>query len=132
MQRVLRSVFLVVLTTMAVAPTGRAQSSDARPTLSAKRLTDTVRLDGHLTESVWKRSNGSASFIQQDPVEGGPPSVSTRIWVAYDDEALYLAARLSYDDVSTITARKLRRDAGLGSDDRRRWRRDSPSGLSSA
>jgi hypothetical protein len=121
MQRVLRSVFLVALTTMAVAPTGRAQSPDERPTLSAKRLTEPVRLDGHLTESVWKRSNGSASFTQQDPVEGGPPSVPTRIWVAYDDEALYLAARLSYDDVSNITARKLRRDAGLGSDDRLMW-----------
>ncbi len=49
-----------------------------------------------------------ALFVQRDPDEGVPASEATEVRIAYDDEAMYIAARMH--DRGTVTSRLGRRD----------------------
>lgn len=93
-----------------------------RPTVRAERLEadERIVLDGRLDEPVWQRAEPADAFLQQEPVEGGPPSERTEVRVAFDRGALYLGVR-AFDDPSGILAFQRQRDAGLGSDDRFMW-----------
>ena len=64
-------------------------------TVRAVRTTVPVAVDGVLDEAVWQRPS-AAPLVQNDPDNGCPPRQLTDWWVAYDDEALYVAARM-YD-----------------------------------
>jgi hypothetical protein len=67
-------------------------------------------VDGHLTEQVWKEARWATGFLQRDPQEGQP--ASRRTWVAflYDDEALYVGARMECPEGEAIRATVSRRD----------------------
>jgi hypothetical protein len=80
-----------------------------------------IQLDGHLDEAAWAAASTSTDFTQQEPVEGAPPSERTAVRAVVGDEALYLGITLFYEDPSDIRAYQLRRDIGLGSDDRLMW-----------
>lgn len=92
------------------------QSPKFVPSVAAVRLKEHVRLDGILSESVWHEP-GTTAFFQQDPNQGQPASESTEVWVAYDDAALYIAARLKDSHPDSIVARLARRDNEVGSDE---------------
>src|SRR6056297_3186733 len=97
-------------------------SIQSQPVMTAARLSPSaIRLDGRLLETAWQTTSGTTQFTQQEPIEGGTPSAQTRIQVLYDATALYIGATLRYEDRDNVVARKLRRDAGLGSDDRLMW-----------
>lgn len=87
----------------------------SRPVLTAVRSLAPVEIDGVLSEDVWQR-RGDSSFTQRDPDEGKPPTQKTVVWVAYDDAALYVAARLYDTSPDSIISRVGRRDADLSSD----------------
>ncbi|HEU4436450.1 MAG TPA: hypothetical protein VFR89_03220, partial [candidate division Zixibacteria bacterium] len=57
------------------------------PEHKAVRVTNPIKLDGVLSEAEWQTSPVTG-FIQKDPKEGEPASESTKVWFAYDDEAL--------------------------------------------
>jgi hypothetical protein len=79
------------------------------------RTSEPIRVDGLLTEQIWQRP-GAGGFEQYDPQPGAPASERSEVWVAYDDEALYVAARL-YDSSPDQIARNFgRRDAAIESD----------------
>lgn len=78
-------------------------------------LTGEIRLDGRLDEADWRRP-GEDRFIQNDPDNGCPPRQRTEFWVAYDPEALYLAARLHESAPDSISTRLGRRDTWPSSD----------------
>ena len=75
----------------------------------AVRTNNKIVVDGLLTEQVWQNP-GYAELEQQDPDQGLKPSQESKFWVAYDDEAIYFAAK--YYDISpdSIMARLVRRD----------------------
>jgi len=75
-----------------------------------------VEIDGVLTDPIWATAQRVSDFQQRDPVEGGAPTESTVVWVAYDDAALYVAARLYDAHPDSIVARLGRRDANTNSD----------------
>jgi hypothetical protein len=86
-----------------------------RPTIEASRASEPINVDGVLSESEWQRP-GITHFTQRDPVEGAQPTQKTEVWVAYDDAAMYVAARLYDDHPDSIVSRIGRRDANLSSD----------------
>lgn len=81
----------------------------------AYRLSAHVRVDGVLEEPIWQNA-GVTGLTQEDPNEGKPASERTVVWVAYDDAALYVAARLYDSAPDSIIARLGRRDQDLASD----------------
>jgi hypothetical protein len=76
----------------------------------AIRLASPVAVDGVLDEPVWQTGQPISNFTQRDPDEGAPSSQRTEVRLAYDDDALYVGARLYDTAPDSILARLSRRD----------------------
>jgi hypothetical protein len=103
-------------------PAGAGEAWDCNPaaiplarTIRAFRLSGPVDLDGQLQEGDWQ-SPGESRLIQNSPDNGCPPRQNTEFWVAYDDHALYLAARMFDAAPDSIASRLGRRDTWPASD----------------
>ena len=95
---------------------GEPEVPPAPPSIEAIRTTDAISIDGDLTEPIWRRP-GMSTFYQREPDEGKPATERTEIWFAYDDAALYVAARMYDNAPDSIVARLVRRDAQVNTDD---------------
>jgi hypothetical protein len=84
--------------------------------VQAVRLTSPVTVDGVLSEPVWQDGNVFTALVQRDPTEGAAPSQRTEVRIAYDDDAIYVGARLYDTAPDSIVARLARRDASIASD----------------
>jgi hypothetical protein len=82
----------------------------------AVRLAQPLTIDGFLLEPLWRSAERVTGFLQRDPKEGEAASESTVVYIAYDDAALYIAARLYDSHPDSIVARLARRDQGTSSD----------------
>src|SRR3989449_7454652 len=82
----------------------------------AVRTTTPVVIDGVLSDAIWRRAVRISGFHQRDRTGGLAPSEGPAVYVAYDDAALYVGARLYDDHADSIVARLGRRDAGTNSD----------------
>jgi len=74
------------------------------------------RIDGRLDDLVWSQAQPVTQFTQQVPRDGEAPTERTEIRIAYDNDALYIAARMFDADPSRIAAELGRRD-NLGASD---------------
>jgi len=73
-----------------------------------------VRVDGRLDEAVWQDAPSFTDWVQLEPVEGAPAINDSRVWLVYDDDALYVGA-INYDqDPDGIATNMARRDAPYG------------------
>src|SRR5512135_3571885 len=88
------------LAALAFAPPGlsaRDKQAQAPPkpsgprTVTAVRTDEPMKIDGRLEEKVWQ-TPPAEGFTQSDPQDGAPATLPTRVWVAFDDKALYVAA----------------------------------------
>jgi hypothetical protein len=86
-------------------------------TLQISRATAEVIVDGVLDERVWAQATLVEDLHQVDPFEYTEPSQRTEIRIFYDDDALYVGARLWDTDAERITANVLRQGENIGSDD---------------
>ena len=86
-------------------------SADAsRPTLRAVRVTSAPVIDGRLSDEAWAHAPVADHFRQRDPDEGQPATERTEIRVLYDDDALYVGARLYDTEPARISRRLTARD----------------------
>jgi hypothetical protein len=88
-----------------------ARDVDGSVTIRAVRLAEPLVLDGRLDDPVYRDTRPIDEFIQQEPREGEPASERTEVWVAYDDDAVYVGARLWESDPSRRVMSDMRRDA---------------------
>lgn len=107
----------VAATAAVVSPAAPAPAA-ARglATIHAVRTLEPMTLDGVLSESVWQNGEPFSALIQRDPREGGPPSQPTEVRVVYDDDAIYVGARMYDSAPESIMVRLARRDASIASD----------------
>jgi hypothetical protein len=99
----------------ASSPAAAQPPADVGP-VRAVRLTSPVTVDGRLDEAAWRGAPAVRRLTQRDPVEGAVPGESTWVWVAYDDGALYVAARCWDSRPDSIIAQLVRRDVSTASD----------------
>jgi Domain of unknown function (DUF5916)/Carbohydrate family 9 binding domain-like len=85
-----------------------------RPQATAVRTEEEMEIDGRLEEAVW-RGAALSGFIQAEPREGQPATEETDVWVAYDENNLYVAAFLH--DSGTPTVNDIRKDFAETSQD---------------
>ncbi len=110
---------LLLLVPAAVAaqdPATPATSSGdlpAPPTMQALRVTEPIRIDGRLDEGAWSLAAPATGFRQQQPDEGEPATHATEVRVLYDDQALYIGARMFDSEPEKIRAQLARRDEGV-------------------
>ena len=74
-------------------------------------------IDGRLDDPVWQTAAVISDFHQLDPSEYSEPSERTEVYVLYDDDALYIGARMWIHSAAEITANTLRQGAGINNDD---------------
>ena len=86
-----------------------SRGADGRVTLRAFRLAEPLTVDGVLDDPVYDQVPAADGFVQQEPNEGAPVSESTRVWVLYDADSLYIAAELT-GDPELLMANEMRRD----------------------
>ncbi len=84
-------------------------------TVNACRSTTSIVIDGYLNEDVWFNTPVT-QFYQQNPNQGELCSEKTELWIAYNNDALYVAARLYDSQPDSIVARLARRDNDNESD----------------
>ena len=94
------------------APAPRAWE---RKSLTATASREAIKIDGVLSEDVWTVP-GSTGFTQIDPLDGRPATEETTVWIAFDRNNLYVAARLADRDPAGIVSRLGRRDELVDSD----------------
>jgi hypothetical protein len=85
-------------------------------TAQAIRRQGGVTLDGRLTEAAWDVAPRLPPLVQRDPSEGAPASEPSEIRILFDDDALYVGARLFDQAPDSIIARLARRDHTSTSD----------------
>ena len=99
------------------APAAEAGApGDSLPPVRIARLAAPVTVDGALDDAAWRGAPTITRLTQSDPFEGAAPSESTWVWLAYDDEALYVAARCWDSHPDSIVASLVRRDLWVPSD----------------
>jgi uncharacterized protein DUF5916/cellulose/xylan binding protein with CBM9 domain len=69
-----------------------------------------IHVDGHLNDVAWSGIPAISDFVQKDPIEGATPTDQLEIRIAYDDDALYVATRVTSKDPAKIQAPMSRRD----------------------
>ena len=122
MRSILRSwpllLLLLAAPALAQSPAPRAPAGtrgpgehSARPHVSAAARTGTINLDGVLAEAAWASAPRAGSFVQSDPKEGEAATQQTEVHFIYDDDALYIGARM-FDDkgAAGVHTRLSRRD----------------------
>jgi len=96
-----------------VAPDVLARDDQGNATIRATRLPASLRMDGRLDESFYEEVRAVSGTIQNIPRAGQPASEKTDIWVLYDDQAFYVAARCwDADGPGALVANEMRRDNG--------------------
>ncbi|MFM7646406.1 MAG: DUF5916 domain-containing protein [Sphingomonadales bacterium] len=77
----------------------------------AKKVTDTIKIDGWLTEQTWKDAQKTNYFIQNFPTDTLTSKARQEVMVAYDQRFLYVAAKM-YKSVidQSFTTPSLKRD----------------------
>lgn len=103
---------LVVLAFLLIASPVFAQSPlPDRKQASVTRVPNgSIRVDGRLDDEVWRKATPITDFIQKEPDEGAPPTDPMEVRLAYDDEAMYVGARMHSRD-GRIQAPLGRRDS---------------------
>ncbi|HEX6135574.1 MAG TPA: DUF5916 domain-containing protein [Longimicrobiales bacterium] len=108
----------LLLSGLAVVPVHaqtRTSADVPRPSIPAAARTGDIAIDGRIDEDAWAAAQPATGFLQQEPDEG-QPAQRTEVRFLYDDDALYIGARM-YDDVANgVRTRLGRRDEYLEGD----------------
>jgi hypothetical protein len=111
----------MVLTLSAAAVLAAAVPVDSPLTapqaVRAVRVPVPIVVNGVIDPAEWQGAVRVSDFVQRDPDEGAAPTESTVVYVAYDDDAVYVGARLFDRAPDSILARLGRRDAGIHADE---------------
>jgi hypothetical protein len=102
---------------LCLAAAQAAAESAGRKSIVAHRAATPPVLDGRLDDALW----GEAAFVEDLHIvvseEFGTPGERSRVYVAYDEDNLYFAARFFDSKPGTIVAKVLnKRDVSFGED----------------
>ncbi|HEX6373832.1 MAG TPA: DUF5916 domain-containing protein [Longimicrobium sp.] len=101
-------------TTLHPAPAAGSRASspslDAPRVMRAVRVDQPIRLDGRFDEAAWATADVAGDFVQRQPQVGQPSSERTEVRVLYDQEAVYVAARMFDPHPDSMQAPLARRD----------------------
>lgn len=109
-----RVVFLCAL----LLGTAPATAQTASPQeLRAHRIATPPKLDGVLDDEIWSREPLPLDrWMSYNPMRGEAAAELTRVWIAYDDEAIYFAFRCLDTQPEKIRTTISRRDNAFGDD----------------
>ncbi|HET6617811.1 MAG TPA: DUF5916 domain-containing protein, partial [Gemmatimonadota bacterium] len=97
---------------LATPAAGTPEHERLAPAAQATRLEGVIELDGRLDEAVWQSTPAITRFLQTEPHQGRPASQPTEVRFVYDDQTLYIGARM-FDSLGSrgVIGRLARRDS---------------------
>jgi hypothetical protein len=101
---------LMIIFPASFAIAGEGSAPRVFPEIRAVRTSETIKIDGVLDERAWQSAPPITDFVQSDPVQGIAPSQKTEVRLLYDDQALYVGARMYDSAPDSIIAQLTRRD----------------------
>ena len=93
-----------------VPPEVITRDASGRATVRAVRLGAPIRVDGQLDEALYKGPSMS-DFIQAAPDEDAAATEKTEVWVAFDQDQIYVSIRCWESLPNRIVANEMRRDS---------------------
>ncbi len=94
-------------------PAVETRDGDTRVTIRAVRLTEPLRIDGQLDETHYHDVQPISGFVQLEPDAGAPATEKTELWIAFDDDTLYITFRCwDSQPESRWLVNEMRRDHG--------------------
>lgn len=63
--------------------------------IKAFRITEEIKIDGLLSEDVWKNAEKASGFVQTEPTPGLPATFDTDAYFLYDNNAVYIGAKMN-------------------------------------
>ncbi len=91
---------------------GKMYSQNPKKTLVTEFITEKITIDGKLDEKIWEKANIASDFLMVEPDNGKPiaPEKKTEVRLVYDNEAIYIAAKLYDNEPAKISRELTRRD----------------------
>jgi len=118
----IRFILIVAMVVLLTAGSVSAQLDTLAPgdtkQVRAVRVDTPPVLDGRLDDPVWLQAEPITDFHQIRPGNGTPPSERTEVYLLYDDDALYIGARMYDSNPELIAAPTIRHGQGMPNDDR--------------
>ena len=109
---------LPCLVILALCPRVHAQQAGSeRKSVEIVRTDTPPVIDGHIGEPDWSRAAVIQDLHQMTPIEYTEPSQRTEIRILYDDDALYIAARMWDTEAEKIVSQNLRQGQQVWGDD---------------
>ena len=94
-----------------VLPETISRDASRGVTLRAIRLATPLRLDGRLDEAVYSQALPASDFVQTDPQEGVPATEKTEFWVMFDNDNIYVGARMWESQPDRMVVNEMRKDS---------------------
>ena len=88
-------VLSIISIVLSLIPTD-VNATNPNKSIKANRCNQAVKIDGLLTEDIWQVSEKATAFIQNEPIPGKPSTFETESYFLYDNNAVYIGARM-YD-----------------------------------
>ena len=60
----------------------------------ALRINHTLHIDGEIKEEEWRNAEPASQFLQQEPDLGAPSRFNTEVYIQYDNQNIYVAAKM--------------------------------------
>src|SRR3990170_763461 len=92
-------------------PATIARDAAGRATVRAVRLSDPLRVDGRLDESLYTTAVPASDFVQIEPNDGAPATEKTEVWVSFDREHVYVTVRAWESQPERMIVNEMRRDS---------------------
>ncbi|HSH75428.1 MAG TPA: DUF5916 domain-containing protein, partial [Longimicrobiales bacterium] len=81
-------------------------------TIRAVRVDEPLRIDGVVDEAFYQRTPPITDFVQSVPDENGEPTQLTEAWIGFDDDNVYVAAKIwDTEGPDGWIANEMRRDS---------------------
>ena len=102
-----------------VSSTAAGQTQDRGEDKSLRVVRTETRpvIDGQLDEEIWGVADIVDDFYEVRPIEFRAPSQRTQVFVLYDQDYLYIAAKLWDEQPEEVTAQILRQGSNIEVDD---------------
>lgn len=78
--------------------------------IEAAKVSSPIKVDGILDESIWENTIPVSNFTENEPRPNTPSSQSTEVRIIYDNDAIYVAARMFDSAPDSILKQLTNRD----------------------
>jgi len=89
---------ILLAASSAFAQTPVTGTADRKQATATRVPNGSVRIDGRLDDEAWQKATPITDFIQKEPVENAAPTDKMEVRLLYDDDVLYVGARMFSSD----------------------------------